>query len=420
MNTIATEILETFSLPVEAELPFREADICYRAGAYRAALLFSYLGWGLTLRARLMLATIPAGLQAQQWQSYLSDLRREDRWDAQVFDLTQMRNPAPVFLVPEDLRHQVRYWKDRRNDCAHLKANEINHAHVESFWQFIYSNMGKFVPNGSAASLQNELRNHFDPNITPPNTPVDDIVARIPHCIENAGLSDFFRSVTTELTVTVGTTMYRRSGEIGRIFDSVLRLNDLQATAGLTNYLLSDLSVLLEFIRQYPQHVALLRGNAVVIRQIWHQHLFSSHKQDIHVFAAIIRNGLIPPEEIEEANEHIVAHLHGDIPGTSDAATLQTYRFFEAFERKAFTNRAIDDFEWGNGNCQVIPWYLSNYPISNEAVRAICGVFRGTPYPYAACNSLKEFFQANQTKRHEFENLAQLLNEVLPTNIFSP
>jgi hypothetical protein len=34
----------------EVEVALREAITSYKAGAYRAALLFSYLGWGLALR----------------------------------------------------------------------------------------------------------------------------------------------------------------------------------------------------------------------------------------------------------------------------------------------------------------------------------------------------------------------------------
>uniref|UniRef100_UPI004056165F hypothetical protein n=1 Tax=Candidatus Electronema sp. TaxID=2698783 RepID=UPI004056165F len=151
----------------------------------------------------MLRAACPTGIPLNKWEKDLAGLRCEDEWDRKVFDLTQQKSPAPVFLVSEDLRHQVRYWKNRRNDCAHFKTNEIDHSHVESFWHFIFSNMGKFVPNGSAAALLNEIALHFDQDVTPPNTPLDPIIERIPHCVEREELSNFFNDMAAGGSIAV-------------------------------------------------------------------------------------------------------------------------------------------------------------------------------------------------------------------------
>ena len=145
MKTALTEIIEDMDLPDDAQAQFMEAEICYKAGAYRAALLMSYTGWGLTLRERILNAKCPNGIASGQWDLYQNKSRDDDSWDQQIFDLTQSKSDSTrVFCINDDLRDQVKYWKYRRHDCAHAKANKITHVHVEAFWLFIQSNLQSF------------------------------------------------------------------------------------------------------------------------------------------------------------------------------------------------------------------------------------------------------------------------------------
>jgi hypothetical protein len=409
MKTLLTKIQDTFPLPEETVVPFREAETCYRAGAYRAALLFSYIGWGLTLRSRLLRAACPAGIPLEQWQKHLANLRRDEQWDHEVFDLTQRQKPAPVFLVSEDLRHQVRYWKDRRNDCAHFKANEIDHSHVESFWNFIFSNMGKFVPNGSAAALLNEIVLYFDPNFTPPNTPLDPIIERIPHCVERDELSKFFEDLVEKIS---------SSSDTARVFDALIRITNNYTVNTVRNFLVSH-KHFLSLLRNFPQHVILLDQNPELVRCLWRKHLFSRyHHNDLKVFAALLRANMIPQEEIAEANDKAVTELTGNIPSLVDKQTLDQYGFFAVFSERAFTDGLLDDFGWGNINAKLVCWYLGSYPIPVEAVRSICSIFTRTYFPRKACDRLTELFKDNLIKRHEFEKIAQQEQLALPEAIF--
>lgn len=415
MKTLLTRIQDTFPLPEETVIPFREAEICYRAGAYRAALLFSYIGWGLTLRSRLLRAACPAGIPPEQWQKHLANLRREEQWDHEVFDLTQRQKPAPVFLVSEDLRHQVRYWKDRRNDCAHFKANEIDHSHVESFWHFIFSNMGKFVPNGSAAALLNEIVLYFDRNFTPPNAPLDPIIERIPHCVEREELSNFFNDMAAALPLSI----FDQVQCINRVFDAVIRATNNITVNVLRDFLLKNEEFLVNLLRDFPQHVILLNHNPEIVRCLWRKHLFSSYHDDIDVFAALLRADLIPQEEIDEANTQVFPRLAvGCILSPAAQQTLDQKGFFAKFIKKAFIDYDIEDFNWWNKHARSISWYIELYPIPVEAVRAICSIFVKPNNPWAARNRLTELFKDNPNKRQEFEKIAQQDQLTLPEAIF--
>jgi len=126
----------------------------------------SYLGFLTAVRDRLLAAPhVPAGVSEGAWDSLRKQLRNDDKWDPTAYDATQAQKPAPYFIVSDNVRSQVEYWKNRRNDCAHAKSNAIEGSHVEMMWLFIQSNLPKFVVNGSRAALLDKLGRHFDPRI---------------------------------------------------------------------------------------------------------------------------------------------------------------------------------------------------------------------------------------------------------------
>ena len=149
MKLLIEDWLESQQLDQESRSNFTESFVCFKVGAYKAALLFAYLGFMGVVRARIGSANAPAGITAAEWATIQNNVRSAETWDKAVFTAIQKKQAHPIFLVADDLRHQTAYWKDRRNDCAHSKANKIVAAHVEAFYAFVESNLSKFVVNGS-------------------------------------------------------------------------------------------------------------------------------------------------------------------------------------------------------------------------------------------------------------------------------
>ncbi len=94
--------LNEYSLPPDARLAFQEAVICYKSGAYRTAVLFSYLGLAQVIRSCVLRAQRPASRSGGEWAQRLAKLRGCDRWDKQVFELTQMTAPNGIFDISAD------------------------------------------------------------------------------------------------------------------------------------------------------------------------------------------------------------------------------------------------------------------------------------------------------------------------------
>jgi hypothetical protein len=114
---------EEQNFSIKANNLFQESFICYKNNAYRASLLFSYLGFLTHIKEVIIKTPPPASLKPGRWTNLLANLQNDDTWEKAVYEeITNSSNP--IFNIKEDLRLQVKYWKDRRNDAAHFKSNE--------------------------------------------------------------------------------------------------------------------------------------------------------------------------------------------------------------------------------------------------------------------------------------------------------
>jgi hypothetical protein len=119
--------LETQEFNENAKSLIKEAITCYKASAYRAALLFSYLGFQLILRDRILRSERPGNIHERAWETIKRNLRKEEAWDTEVNECIKKNDENKrIFIITEDLRQQAIYWKNRRNDCAHSKPNIID------------------------------------------------------------------------------------------------------------------------------------------------------------------------------------------------------------------------------------------------------------------------------------------------------
>jgi hypothetical protein len=402
-------------LPEESLVAFNESVLAFKTGANRAALLFSYVAWGLALRDRLLKAPgPPTGLQQGQWDAIMRDLRNDDTWDTQVFGCTQMKTPAPIFLVSEDVRAQVRYWKDRRNDCAHFKMNEIAAAHVDSFWAFVRSNLGRFVPLGSEASTITAILRHFDPNQTPPGADLMPLVRRIPESITPERLKPFLLDVRSALTTNVGTLKLSRSAEVNLLLAAGVSGGGQLGRAAL-EVMLDDHALLVGVVRMWPDCVAYLSDYPEHVRRLWRKDLFDKNHADLPVFGALVRNALIPDDQLSEANSRAVLGLRGDLPLQTDVDALNRSGFFAALHDAAFSRGLVDQFAWGNANAATIAWYILNFPLDDVIVASICETFDKPPYPSAVEAMLQEVLAPGTPKRLEFENISQRSGRPVPS-----
>jgi len=171
--------------------------------------------------------------------------------------------------------------------------------------------------------------------------------------------------------------------------------------------LIDDRMVLVAVLRKWPESVGYLSAYPAQIRLLWHSDLFQQNHKDLNIYAALLRNNLIPPEQLVEANSRAVQGLRGELPQAADIDALARSGFFAALRSKAFEDQLVDQFSWGNANAPTIAWYVLNFTLDSVVVRSICSAFGREPYPFEVRDALKQVLSPGSPKRIEFERLAQ-------------
>ena len=388
---------------------FREAVTCYKASAYRAALLFSYLGFQTIVKDRVLASRRPAGIAESHWSEITGKLTDDSTWDRQAFEATQMNSPAPIFILSDDLRKQVAYWKNRRNDCAHSKRNEIGFSHVESFWLFLKSNLPKFVVSGSKDGLLNEIRVHFDRSLTPAGADYSHIVQQIPYAIEPEELGGFFDGVDQ-----VFADLRRRPPDVSScpaeevgFFDSIIDLGDRTVTCRLVDFLRDREDLLIELLRSNPTRVLLIKDDPTFVRRLWYSKLPWLTQSNFEVYCSLLRNQLIPENQVEEAHRRVIPSLFSVVPSERCYALLEDTHFFAVFRDIVFLQAdslggpLADDFTWANRNYNIVVWYLNRFGVDQQIARGLSRIFGKENHPYELRDAINALVSKDEQTREQ-------------------
>lgn len=395
----------------EAENLLKESIVCYKASAYRAGLLFSYLFFQTVLKERILSSKRPEDVPQSKWNGIIHNLQNDDKWDEEVYESVK-RGPGSwvIFNLTEDMRQQVTYWKNRRNDCAHAKTNGIQASHVESFWSFIQYNLPKFVVNGGKAALLEKIRVHFDISLTPPNADFGYIVQEIIHSIYEHEYKDFI----IELNQLLGDSFFDSSYESERRVNfwlSIFGLNE-SFDNSLIAYLLENDKLCNEILKYDPSKVLYFRGHPQFIRRLWFD-----GKIDSSILAALFRNDLIPTDQEEEAIEKLVhsnERIYPEVMLEEDMNTLISKGLPKIFKRIAFEERNISNFEWANhAKRWLVVWYIKKYGIDDTIVRSLSITFQGD-HPWHLRDALKEVFNEDPTLKDTYVRIAQAKEYRIP------
>lgn len=408
-------------IPKDAKDLINEAILCYKSNAYRASLLFSYLCFQTIIRDRLLNSQKPDNIPERMWGKIHKHLRNEDTWDQTVYENLQRQQPREIFILNDDLRNQITYWKNRRNDCAHSKENIIGFSHVESFWSFIRSNLSKIMVNGSREALLNKIKRHFNISLTAPNTDISYIINEIPYAVEESELVLFFNSVFEYFKEEDG-PLWDINDYYLEFWDKIFSLNNEKVTHQLIQFLKSNEDLVILFLRNHSQRITYFADDTSFIRNLWHSRIFENGfdaKGDLKLYCAILRNGLIESNQLSEANEKIIFKYENVIPEEDDFYILKENNFFQTFKEVVFNTTYLNNFDKANNRKEIIIYYLERFPIDEHIVQSITSVFDYNVHPWHLRNSLNKFFAENQEKRTTFLDILDELELEIPKYLSS-
>ncbi|MFP3324425.1 hypothetical protein R0K05_15175 [Planococcus sp. SIMBA_160] len=381
---------------------FEEAFICYRAKGYRASLLFSFTAFQKILKYRLVNSSTPKTYEEKikDWGKIVAELSNEDRVDHKIIQcINQNKQDNQIFNLSEDIRNQYTFWKDRRNDCAHGKSNIISINHVEAFWLFLQSNLSKFQVNGGKEALYNKIEEFLDDDITPKDASEINIIEDIPRAVSIDESKEFFegilklifnQGVWESLNILLDkeerllVSLLKLPNEYSSIYFKVLKENTMLLGALLHK----DVNIL-----QYIEEPA-------VIRSLWRKYLILYSKDSYKVIIGMLKYDLIPENEKEELFEICLNKFNDyffEEATEIDFLIFTEKGFIEYFEKLAFEERKINNFNWSERNRNLVCFYIKyTTKIGEEVVKAIDLAFAGFNYPYKLRDALKNLFTLNQ------------------------
>lgn len=410
--------------PENAKNLFKTSVDCYKAQAYSASLLMAYLGFLVTLKERVMSAEKPSLFPPGLWKTLLMNLKNEDKWEESIFDASVQkektdgvkppkRTQDPVFVINDNLRTQIRYWKDRRNDCVHNKDNIITISHVETFWTFLESNLQKITIEGGKVTLLNKFKKHYDRLYTAANEEVEPLIKEIRSAVTKIELQDFWKQLFEDVS-----DLWDYSNEF-TLITKIIKMNDPEISESLISYLKSDEKFLKAYINEHPSIIGLLGYTKPEIRNFWNTKI-GNMSNVMGVYASMLRNNLIPAEEIKEANGKLV-YFYKYTESADDHYTLSSNGFGEAlYERLFIDNNASQRKYWDFMNTHYILYtkYIELYELKDEVVKVLCEELGKTEWvSFFLRESLERLFTRNPSKMKEFKEKATKLNLALPSQI---
>lgn len=402
---------------------FTDAVKCYKAGVHRAALLFSYLGFLTIIKERVLIAKKPPVFEQSNWDNIAKRLGIDEQWESEAFTGTQQtvkfdqktgaKKRDAIFAISDQLRRQISYWRDRRNDCAHYKDNEINDFHVEAFWTFLKSNLAKITIEGGAASLLAKFARHYDSTFTAAGTDVTPLVTEIPNAVDNSGLSDFWK----QLQRIIYYSSFDRS-DFNKLVDKILLLNDNRISVSITNFLKSEENWLARYLTHRPTFVNTLGFDATEIRSFWHTNLWLSEGA-FSIFAFMLLSNMIPPEQIDEANAIALNQMKGKhyVSDPQLHSALVASGFAGMIEQSIFATRELKQYIRTNERAEFLAGFVEMTLLTDVIVRGICEAFNRSEFSYSLAGALNELFGRAQAKKTEFIEIATRLGLTLPNKI---
>jgi len=393
----------------------QEAVICYKHGAYRASLLFSYLGFITFLKETIIKGKKPDSIPQGRWDNIQNELQDDDKWEKKVFE--ELTNSStPVFNIKEDIRQQIKYWKDRRNDCAHYKNNEIESHHVESFWSFLTSNLSKITIEGGKANLTLRFIDHFDATKTPPNTDFTFLIKEIEHAVD---LNEFEQFIIDLENAIDPIGFFDK--DIQKIYNKILEICPSQYVE-ILNKKLKNSNLDIELIASFPDKINFINYNQTELRELWKKRVVHRHNDRyiFEIYAALLRNNLIPIGEQDEAllqlfdkYEQTRHHVPADL---TIKAAIANAKFGDIIYTKVFEDNQLGSFMWVNSKCDLIAFYIENYNLKKEAVQKLCEMFEYSNYSWWLRDSIIRVFENNNQVKTKFHEIALQNRYTIPTD----
>lgn len=388
---------------------FEDSIHCFDAGIYRQAYLLAYQGFTQYIRSIVRDAKMPTGYDLNKWKGVQAKLKNEKEFDDQVFTCIQQKNcptgtpPIVAILdIPDSLRDDFAFWRNRRNDCAHYKAYDINASHVLAFYSMMNQYMLKITVEGGMKSLLREFDDAFDPEKTSPKESIQPLVDKILLMVKPSEMNKFFDGLK-------GITRFHFDAKFYSILEGILSGSNTE----LKNYVIAYLrrsDDLVNFLSHYPEEVGQLVAEDEV-RPLWYNKLRSCRER-FSIVAELISVGLLGKGEVEECLERCIesAYSQNEGMGSINEAKLNLlikYGLLDCLK----TSKLNPDYtcrnarECGQNHYDFFRGFAYSLPLDKYTIEMMLAIFNEACYPTVWCSIYKEMIVDDNERGKQFAKI---------------
>lgn len=374
-----------FAVGTEVREMLDDAMTCYVHDIPRPALILSYLAFCITVKENILSSSMPSGHDAGRWSNRMSNLRSDDKWEEELQNCVAMQRDKsktpvvePVFDIPDHLREDFKYWKNRRNDCAHYKRNIISLSHVCAFWQFMMSKYIYFQPQGSMSKSIQEYKDYFDLSITPAGTDQTTIFNHLCAVLRSTeDLRLLFKAIKRADTKQKMELLHRL-------------LHNTESTKAYAKAFIKEEDFVVDYyLSEYLDDLSMLYGDAPKqIRALWY------NSPDIPIYSELLKAHLIPVDQIKESLSRVLSkmyQLNRGIPCDlleDNKNVLKASGFIDAFFEEYYNDQFISrNYKEMNQSMSFYVSLISLSGVDRRWVEVYCRrVTEGKSFPYALGN----------------------------------
>ena len=401
INNFKKLIEENKSMLNELTLGLFEDSIrCFDAGIYRQAYLLAYQGFTQYIRNIVLDAKMPTGYVPNKWNGVQAKLKKEKEFDEQVFTCIQQKNcttgTPPVVAIldmPDTLRDDFIFWRNRRNDCAHYKAYDINASHVLAFYSMLNQYMLKITVEGGMKSLLREFKDAFDPAKTSPQKSIQPLVDKILQMVHQSEMNDFFDGLQSATRFHFGTKFYS-------ILEGILSGSNKELKKYVIYYLRQS-NDLVDFLSHYPEEVGQLVAKDEV-RTLWYSKLIYCRER-FSIVAELISVGLLVESEVAECLERSIDNAYSQNDGMGSISEAKTnllikYGLLDCLKTSklnpVYTSRNAR--ECGQNHYDFFRGFAYSLPLDKYTIEMMLAIFNEACYPTVWCSIYKEMIDDNE------------------------
>ena len=157
--------------------------------------------------------------------------------------------------------------------------------------------------------------------------------------------------------------------------------------------------------------------------QLWKKKILLSNNNRyiFDLYAALIRNNLIPQAELSEAYSALFDYYEqtrDSFPSNTEILlTLKNDKLGDIIFKKAIEEDKLNNFMWVNSKTDFIAFYFEHFTLKKESVETLFAMLEKQNYSWWLRDSVLRILNSNSTKKSELHNVATQSGLTVP-NVF--